>query len=128
MPTIIGQIQNLQRRFIRERKLSYRFWISKKKASERGLEWDLSRAEYYNLVSKPCAFCGLVLFDAGIGLDRVDSDVGYIIGNVVPCCFVCNMMKGTLPNDLFIEKVFTIYERIAGKGTEVRVFVGKKKV
>ena len=29
-----------------------------------------------------------------LGVDRLDSDSGYAVGNLVPCCFVCNQVKG----------------------------------
>ena len=29
-----------------------------------------------------------------MGVDRVDSSRGYEAGNLVPCCFVCNQVKG----------------------------------
>ena len=29
-----------------------------------------------------------------LGVDRVDSSLGYVAGNLVPCCFVCNQIKG----------------------------------
>src|SRR5690349_23930597 len=31
----------------------------------------------------------------------VDSDRGYELGNVVPCCGVCNRAKGTMSQDMF---------------------------
>jgi hypothetical protein len=29
-----------------------------------------------------------------LGVDRIDSDAGYTLDNLVPCCFVCNQIKG----------------------------------
>ena len=29
-----------------------------------------------------------------LGVDRLDSDRGYVEGNLAPCCFVCNQIKG----------------------------------
>lgn len=29
-----------------------------------------------------------------LGVDRVDSAKGYCVENLVPCCFVCNQIKG----------------------------------
>lgn len=29
-----------------------------------------------------------------MGVDRKDSSKGYVEGNLVPCCFVCNQVKG----------------------------------
>lgn len=37
------------------------------------------------------------------GLDRIDNNVGYIEGNVVPCCTICNHAKHTLPYEEFIN-------------------------
>lgn len=33
------------------------------------------------------------------GIDRIDSALGYVQGNVQPCCWICNRMKNTL-NDV----------------------------
>ena len=41
------------------------------------------------------------------GLDRVDSSLGYIHGNVVPCCGECNAMKSKLP----LDEWFTLMAR-----------------
>lgn len=30
------------------------------------------------------------------GIDRIDSDLGYVDGNVKSCCFICNRAKGNL--------------------------------
>lgn len=35
------------------------------------------------------------------GIDRVDSDKGYVTGNVLPCCRICNCAKGTLTKTEF---------------------------
>lgn len=39
------------------------------------------------------------------GLDRIDSEKGYILGNVVPCCWQCNKIKSALPLDEFLALV-----------------------
>lgn len=31
----------------------------------------------------------------GSGLDRTDNSKGYLIKNVVPCCGICNSIKGS---------------------------------
>ena len=36
------------------------------------------------------------------GVDRVDSSLGYIEENCVPCCKFCNYAKRALPVDVFI--------------------------
>ena len=44
------------------------------------------------------------------GVDRVDSKLGYIEGNVVPCCHTCNMMKRTQTYSEFMERIRKIYK------------------
>ena len=43
------------------------------------------------------------------GLDRVDNNKGYFEDNVVPCCGVCNKMKGTMKQEEFLNLIFQIY-------------------
>ena len=42
------------------------------------------------------------------GIDRVDSKIGYVEGNIVPCCEKCNFMKSNLEVDVFLEHVHKI--------------------
>lgn len=37
------------------------------------------------------------------GLDRIDNSKGYIEGNILACCFVCNKAKGTMSYKEFID-------------------------
>lgn len=45
-----------------------------------------------------CHWCGgqAASGDGSAGLDRIDNGFGYVVGNVVPCCFTCNRERGTL--------------------------------
>lgn len=45
------------------------------------------------LTSKPCFYCQLPLGKTGIGLDRIDNARGYVDGNVLPCCTLCNYVR-----------------------------------
>lgn len=81
----------------------------KKSARKRGIEWGLSSAEFFELVSDNCSYCGtppnkVRKPNAGVnggfvysGIDRIDSTLGYVKGNVCSCCWDCNRAKGTLP-------------------------------
>ena len=40
-----------------------------------------------------------------ISLDRVNSSLPYKITNVVPCCFLCNSMKGSLSLNTFLGHI-----------------------
>lgn len=45
------------------------------------------------------------------GVDRVDSSKGYEVGNCVPCCHVCNVMKASLSVEDFyshIEQILSV--------------------
>ena len=82
-------------------------------AKYRGLEFDLSDEEFDSLISKPCHYCGSPPSNHTTasgngsctysGLDRADNLKGYTIKNAVPCCRQCNISKGTLSVEEFIE-------------------------
>jgi len=64
-------------------------------ARNRGKEWSLSKEEYLDLISKPCYYCNLTNdVEVGVGLDRIDNSKGYITGNCLSCCALCNMTRG----------------------------------
>lgn len=80
----------------------------KKSATSRGHEFELSLDAFVALVSANCTYCGsppdLVRRpNKGVngefvytGIDRVQNDIGYVAGNVVSCCWVCNRAKGPM--------------------------------
>lgn len=62
----------------------------------RGVEFTVTVEQYEELAKLPCHYCGGPTHDtSGSGLDRVDRSKGYTLGNVVPCCWLCNHVKGT---------------------------------
>jgi hypothetical protein len=75
----------------------------KRQAKSRGLEWSLSEELFRELTQRDCFYCGVKpsnckVFNSGTftynGVDRIDNDLGYRDGNVVPCCGSCNRAKG----------------------------------
>lgn len=44
------------------------------------------------------------------GIDRINSSIGYINNNVVPCCKTCNFAKNELTTEEFLKWVIKIYE------------------
>lgn len=65
-------------------------------AKKNGYEWGLSPVEVYKLFTASCVYCGV---ESGWpktrnGIDRVDSKVGYLPGNCVTSCRMCNTAKG----------------------------------
>jgi hypothetical protein len=79
-----------------------------KKARHRGLAWMLEPELVLKLIKQPCYLCGappsnrfkslkrgtwegrVIIYQ---GIDRVNNKLGYVEGNVKPCCKKCNMMK-----------------------------------
>ena len=39
------------------------------------------------------------------GIDRRDQTLGYIVSNCVPCCEMCNFMKKSLSEGVFIKRI-----------------------
>lgn len=69
-----------------------RFAATKGDAKRRGILFQVSSEQFEVIVALPCSYCGKH-WATGNGLDRVDSDKGYTIDNVVSCCARCNRMK-----------------------------------
>lgn len=95
-------------------------------AKSRNHEFELTNEQCLQLFSMDCHWCGAppssvasdhykrkahALYN---GIDRVDNKAGYTIGNVVPCCSLCNYMKGTLSEDDFINHIAKIFNAQIG--------------
>jgi hypothetical protein len=85
--------------------------------------FNLTKEEFRKIVLEPCYYCGefpmRVLTHKGCrgsfvanGVDRVDSDKGYTLDNVVPCCPECNMMKMDLSINVFLARVHKIANNV----------------
>lgn len=86
----------------------------KRNAMVKKRPFDLTTAEVAVIFDSKCHYCGTApsnrakipcrteLFVYN-GIDRIDNDTGYIAGNVVPCCKMCNIMKGSMPYSEFTE-------------------------
>jgi 5-methylcytosine-specific restriction endonuclease McrA len=93
----------------------------KARAEKAGLEFKLNKDQFRIITQKLCHYCGsppLAVSYRGArgafvsgnsvsqyvynGLDRKDSQKGYTIKNVVPCCGVCNHAKHTMPYKDFL--------------------------
>ena len=96
-------------------------------AIERGLEYGLSDDDCREMFSRQCCYCGaepgkIKRVKRGIfvynGIDRIDNDKGYVLGNVATCCSMCNRMKLTFSVDQFLSKISEIYNHsILNKST-----------
>lgn len=86
----------------------------RRKAETRGLSFELTKEQCHQLFISNCNYCGrpphrdryknhyanTFLYN---GIDRVDNKVGYLLENVVTCCYDCNRAKGTLTYKEFID-------------------------
>jgi hypothetical protein len=81
----------------------------KSRAKKRNKEWALDYKEVANLISKPCDYCGLFP-QPYHGIDRLDSNKGYIKGNVVSCCKYCNVAKNDRTVWEFSDWVKRVYK------------------
>lgn len=83
-------------------------------------KFELTKKQFKEITQQDCYYCGgkpknimdTKRFNGEYvynGIDRIDNNKGYIIGNIVPCCFVCNVAKSNKTIKEFknwIEKVY----------------------
>jgi hypothetical protein len=96
----------------------------RKSATVRGLAFELTAAQLDALIQQDCHYCGCPPSnriaalashaDGGApffysGLDRVDSQLGYSLSNVVPCCIGCNKLKGRSSVEDFLARITNLY-------------------
>lgn len=97
---------NLQLEKEREKKynqtLDGKFNQYNKNARQRKLVFELKKEEFKKYWGGRCYYCNDKI--ETIGIDRIDSSIGYIKGNMVRCCRVCNLMKRNTSSDEFINK------------------------
>lgn len=79
----------------------------KKSALSRGLEWGLTIEDMYENYNGKCALTGweisLSYSNNTASLDRIDSSIGYVLGNIQWVHVIVNMAKGKLTQGKFID-------------------------
>ena len=96
---------------------SYQNYI--RDANQKNRDFDLSFDAFDAIVRQHCAYCGTANEDKGfVGIDRRDQNVGYIGSNCVPCCEMCNFMKKTASEQVFLQRVEHIVVNAAPHQTE----------
>jgi len=83
----------------------------------------LSNAEFNQIVSNPCYYCGKPSNPPAHhnGLDRLDNSIRvYTLDNAVSCCGTCNIAKGKFTETLFFEHCRLIAKcaPVEDKGTD----------
>ena len=81
----------------------------------------MSRSDVRVLTKGNCYYCGAspsTLIRPGVysssiytynGIDRLDNEKGYELGNVVSCCGRCNRAKGTMHVDEFRKWIAAVH-------------------
>lgn len=100
-------------------------------AGKRGYEFSLPYEDFKLLTQLECHYCGgkpsqiiegrkewypKFIYN---GIDRVDNFKGYIYGNVVPCCKLCNRFKSNYTVGLFIDHCKKVTEFNSKKSAEM---------
>lgn len=108
--------KNTQENLERQLYNSYKY-----SASERGLDFELTKPQFIALVNGNCFYCGIEkcnpikdvhklkeirLFN---GIDRVNNSKSYTVDNCVSCCKTCNIAKRGLSKIDFKNWVDRIY-------------------
>lgn len=79
----------------------------KMRAKKRNLDFTLSTEMFKDLTKQSCYLCGENNLK-GIGIDRLDNNIGYIIENCKPCCSYCNYMKKVFSYEDFMTSIKNI--------------------
>ena len=81
-------------------------------AKDRHIPFELSFEEFVEFWGKSCVYCEAPI--EKIGLDRIDSALGYTASNIVSCCKHCNYAKRLFTADEYIEhcrKVLEVFDK-----------------
>lgn len=84
-----------------------------KRARVKGLDWSLDENDFLAITSQQCFYCGSLpsnVSKSGVysgdyvynGIDRINSELGYVSGNAVSCCAVCNRAKSDMALEDFL--------------------------
>ncbi len=123
------QNKNYERLSASEYQISILYSNYKSRAKLKGWVFTIEKEVFKNLVTKNCHYCNMppnkirkdrvkssrqedsISFYTN-GLDRIDSDKGYELNNVLTCCEDCNKDKKNLNYNQFIELIKKIYHNI----------------
>lgn len=94
----------------------------KARSKRRKINLELNKEQFKDLILQNCFYCGkepsCIFYKYKVyekfkynSLDRIDSNKGYTLNNVVPCCKDCNSAKMQLTQSEFFNMIKKIYER-----------------
>lgn len=90
-----------------ESSFNYVYHRYKQSANKREISFELTKEDFKRITSLNCHYCNIEPLQIAKyynktsqslnyiynGIDRINNDVGYILNNSTPCCFVCNRAK-----------------------------------
>jgi hypothetical protein len=62
---------------------------------------DLNYKTVEELISHPCSYCEET--ELTMTLDRINNNQGHMRANVVPACFRCQMLRGSMPYEAWLR-------------------------
>ena len=96
----------------------------KQRAKARKLEFNITEVRFKELTSNTCFYCGESPSKickekcnsnyTYNGIDRLDSNKGYIEGNIVTCCWKCNAAKNDMSIEEFKTWIKEVYNYLIG--------------
>jgi len=95
-------------------------WSFKIKANKKGVSFELKKEYWDVLIKDNCAYCKRSP-TTWFGVDRIVPSLGYVIGNVTPCCLDCNVDK--FEDD--VDIVMARNERIVNRVIAGELFITK---
>lgn len=99
----------------------------KRQAEKRNFKFELNKEQFSIITKSNCYYCdkspsmcwkekgqlwGEYIYN---GIDRLDSNIGYVIENCVPCCKTHNRMKSDLSLDEFLEACKQVINHLTQK-------------
>lgn len=108
----------------RDGKAGYRYFYKgcKARAKHHGLVFLLSSEDHERLIKSDCFYCGSPpstglrkrYADCQVnGVDRLDSNEGYVAENCVSCCVACNRAKSGMSIEEFGSWVEKVYKHLS---------------
>lgn len=101
---------------------NYKVSLVKQGSLKRRIEMEMDEEEIADLfdTNKECFYCGGGnTSDSGLGIDRLNSERGYSVDNVVVCCTFCNVSKNCLDVVSFVQLCYYVAEFAEDENHEI---------
>lgn len=91
------------------------FNAAKTRIKKKNLPFELTFEQFSLILHLPCKYCGKKEKIIN-SVDRIDSSKGYVITNIQPICFKCNIIKMDTNHEGFVNKIVAIYQHLKKGG------------